>query len=64
MPMISRQGFIDVSALEYLGNPDRAYVCVRQAMNEYGIWRELGKMPRQMLPENPFVKEAKGRSLG
>lgn len=55
--MLSRAGFIAIGAFETLANPDRAYSHLRLAMNEYGVWRELGKMPRNVLPERKVERE-------
>ncbi|PVH78901.1 hypothetical protein DL98DRAFT_655779 [Cadophora sp. DSE1049] len=56
MPMISRQGFIDVCAIEYLKDPDSAYRYLGKAVREYGVWRELGEVPREVLPEKSIPK--------
>ncbi|PBP26276.1 hypothetical protein BUE80_DR002800 [Diplocarpon rosae] len=56
MPMISRQCFIDVCAVEYLKDPERAYGWLRNAVTAYGIWEGLGKMPRGVLPETKIPR--------
>ena len=56
MPMISRQGFMDVCAIEYLRDPDSAHEYLRKAVGEYGVWKELGDMPRSVLPEKSIPK--------
>jgi len=54
MPMISRQGFIDLSAIEYLVDPSKAHEHLGRAVSIYGIWKELGPMPRSVLPDSPM----------
>jgi len=56
MPMISRQGFIDVCAIEYLKDPSSAHEYLRKAVGEYGVWKELVEMPRDVLPEKSIPK--------
>ncbi|KAH7354663.1 hypothetical protein BKA65DRAFT_394945, partial [Rhexocercosporidium sp. MPI-PUGE-AT-0058] len=46
MPMISRQGFIDVCAVKYLKDPTKAHGYLGKVVKEYGIWEELGDIPR------------------
>ncbi|KAE9372991.1 hypothetical protein N431DRAFT_465307 [Stipitochalara longipes BDJ] len=52
MPMLSRQGFIDLAKREYLGDPEVGWVYLKRVRDEYGIWNELGEMPRSVLPES------------
>lgn len=52
MPTISRQGFIDLSAIEYLVDTSKAYEHLGRAVSIYGIWKDLGKMPRTVFPES------------
>lgn len=55
--MLSRQGFIDLSALEYLRDPETGYKHLRHGVEVLGIWRELGiPMPRTVLPEMSIPK--------
>jgi hypothetical protein len=57
MPMLSRQGFIDLSALEYLRDPEAGYKHLRHGVEVLGIWKELGvPMPRSVLPEMSIPK--------
>lgn len=56
MPMLSRQGFIDLSAIEYLVNPAQGYAYLKRAVEEYGVWKELGEMPRDCLPDSGMPK--------
>jgi hypothetical protein len=59
MPMLTKQGFLDLSAIEYLVNPDKALDYLRKAVTEYGIWKELGEIPRTVLPNNSLPKALK-----
>lgn len=56
MPMISRQGFIDLSAIEYLVDPSKAHEHLGRAVSIYGIWKDLGQMPRSVLPDSSIPK--------
>jgi hypothetical protein len=57
MPMLSRQGFIDLSALEYLRDPEAGYGHLKRGVEVLGIWKELGiPMPRSVLPEMSIPK--------
>ncbi|KAL2070956.1 hypothetical protein VTL71DRAFT_13982 [Oculimacula yallundae] len=51
MPMLSRQGFIDVCAIEYLKEPNKGHEYLRKVVKAFGIWEELGDLPREVLPE-------------
>jgi hypothetical protein len=51
MPMLSRQGFIDLMNIEYHKDLDQAQEYLNQAIKAYGIWNGLGAMPRDVLPE-------------
>ena len=50
MPMLSRQGFIDLAKREYLKDPENGWVGLKRVRKEYGIWNELGEIPRSVLP--------------
>ncbi|EKD21029.1 uncharacterized protein L3040_004647 [Drepanopeziza brunnea f. sp. 'multigermtubi'] len=50
MPMLDRQGFIAVCAIEYLRDPTGAQARLQAAVDAYGIWPELGPVPREILP--------------
>jgi hypothetical protein len=50
MPMLSRQGFIDLGKREYLRNSDVGYTYLKRVVSEYEIWGELGEIPRSALP--------------
>jgi hypothetical protein len=57
MPMLSRQGFIDLSALEYLRDPEAGHRHLKHGVEVLGIWKELGiPMPRSVLPEMSIPK--------
>ncbi|TVY84781.1 hypothetical protein LSUE1_G001405 [Lachnellula suecica] len=56
MPMISRQGFIDLSATEYLIDPTKAHEHLGRAVSIYGTWKGLGPMPRDALPDSSIPK--------
>ncbi|MBA7581813.1 hypothetical protein ES708_23724 [subsurface metagenome] len=57
MPMLSRQGFIDLSALEYFRDPEGGYKHLRHGVEVLGVWKELGiPMPRTVLPEMSIPK--------
>ncbi|KAG9232617.1 hypothetical protein BJ875DRAFT_466276 [Amylocarpus encephaloides] len=51
MPMLSRQSFIDLSAIEYLVSPTKAHEYLQKALSEYGVWTDLGELPRNVLPK-------------
>lgn len=51
MPMLSRQGFIDLMNIEYHKDIDQAHEYLKRAIKAYGIWKELGEMPRDILPD-------------
>lgn len=51
MPMLSRQGFIDLMNIEYHKDLDRAHEFINRAIKAYEIWSGLGEMPRNVLPE-------------
>ncbi|KAN0099025.1 hypothetical protein V8E51_014688 [Hyaloscypha variabilis] len=50
MPLLTRQGFIDLARREYLANPEARWVCVKRLRVDYGIWNELEEIPRSVLP--------------
>lgn len=51
MPLLSKQGFVDLMKIEYCKDFDLAYQYLRRAIQAYGIWTELGEMPRSVFPE-------------
>jgi hypothetical protein len=50
MPLLTRRGFIDSCANEFLYYPNEGFNCVTKAARHYGIWRELGDIPRNVFP--------------
>lgn len=62
MPILSRQGFIDLSAIEYLVSPTKGHEYLQKAIAEYGIWKQLGELPRAMLPDNSLPKASQIKS--
>ncbi|RKF53781.1 hypothetical protein OnM2_102011 [Erysiphe neolycopersici] len=57
MPLLSRQGFIDLCASEYLKDPSMAYQYLMNALHELRVWRELGDLPRSVLPSSPTSQD-------
>ncbi|RDW60030.1 hypothetical protein BP5796_11636 [Coleophoma crateriformis] len=57
MPMLSRQGFIDLSAMQYLKDPSKGHEELAKAVSTYGIWKDLCEMPRSVLPESKDDKD-------
>jgi hypothetical protein len=57
MPMLSRQGFIDLGKREYLRDPDVGYKYLKRVVREYGIWVELGEIRRNMFPASGVGEE-------
>ncbi|KAI9734070.1 MAG: hypothetical protein M1818_007008 [Claussenomyces sp. TS43310] len=53
MPMLTRQGFIDITVVETLYNPSLGWQRLNRIARHYGIWREMGDIPRTALPEGP-----------
>jgi hypothetical protein len=51
MPMLTRQGFIDICTVEFLYDPNRGWAYAKAASRRYAIWREWGEVPRSVLPE-------------
>jgi hypothetical protein len=53
MPMLTLKGFIDITAVEVLGDPSKGYLDLNRALRAYGlqIWRERGDIPRNCLPD-------------
>lgn len=50
MPLLTRRGFIDIIASDFLYYPNAGFGCYTKAARHYGIWRELGDMPRNVMP--------------
>ena len=55
MPMITLQGFIDITTVEVLHDPSKGWIDLNRALQAYNlpIWKEKGDIPRNMLPEYP-----------
>jgi len=53
MPLVSRRGFIDITALETIYDPSLGWGNLNRALQNYGIWREKGPIPREALPQFP-----------
>jgi hypothetical protein len=56
MPMLSRQGFTDLGAIEYLRDPSKGHEYLKSIIKKYNIWTELGDIPRSALPESSIPK--------
>ncbi|KAF8849512.1 hypothetical protein BDZ45DRAFT_680466 [Acephala macrosclerotiorum] len=65
-PMLSRQGFIDLTTIEYLKDLDLAHEHLGRAVKEYGIWKELGTLPTSLLPNDSegVVKGSQSDTVG
>ncbi|OBT68243.1 hypothetical protein VE03_02310 [Pseudogymnoascus sp. 23342-1-I1] len=50
MPLLTRRGFIDICASDFLYYPNAGFSCVTKAVRHYGIWPELGDVPRNVMP--------------
>ncbi|KFY68401.1 hypothetical protein V496_01108 [Pseudogymnoascus sp. VKM F-4515 (FW-2607)] len=50
MPLLTRRGFIDICATEFLYYPNAGFSYVTKAVRHYGIWREFGDVPRNVMP--------------
>ncbi|KAE8445918.1 hypothetical protein EG329_012697 [Mollisiaceae sp. DMI_Dod_QoI] len=64
MPMLSRQGFIDLTAIEYLKDPDKAYQYLLRAIQEYRIWKGLGEPPRAIFPDHALPEDLQFNASG
>lgn len=55
MPLISRQGFIDITSVEVLCDPSRHWGMFSCIVRKYDLpmYRGWGDMPRGVLPEYP-----------
>lgn len=55
MPMITRKGFIDLTTIEFLGEPARSPLLIDRIVRYYqleGPWSQWGDCPRHMLPDD------------
>ncbi|EPQ65619.1 Bgt-4226 [Blumeria graminis f. sp. tritici] len=50
MPLLLRQGFIDICAHDYLQDPMIAHQYLMNVVQELGVWKELGDLPRSVFP--------------
>jgi hypothetical protein len=53
MPMLSLQGFIDITVIETLSEPAPGWKRVNQIARHYNVFPEWGDCPRIMIPQNP-----------
>lgn len=51
MPLLSKQGFVDVMALDILRDPDEGCKRLKGVMGDYKVWRGLGEVPRECFLE-------------
>jgi len=51
MPMLTRQGFVDICTIEFLHDPARGWTYAKAASRRYAVWREWGEVPRSALPD-------------
>ncbi|TQS35764.1 hypothetical protein Golomagni_03805 [Golovinomyces magnicellulatus] len=58
MPLLSRQGFIDICAHDYLKDPSLAYQYLINVLQELKVWKELGDLPRSTLPRSPRIQNS------
>lgn len=61
--MLSRQGFLDLGAIEYLRDPSRGHEYIKSISRTFGIWTELGNIPRTILPEASIPKHLLAKKL-
>ncbi|APA13411.1 hypothetical protein sscle_11g081810 [Sclerotinia sclerotiorum 1980 UF-70] len=61
MPMLSRQGFIDVMGMEMLRDPDEGHKRLSGVVSDYAIWKELGAVPRSCFLERKVEKGGRGK---
>ncbi|KAF2710237.1 hypothetical protein K504DRAFT_466655 [Pleomassaria siparia CBS 279.74] len=53
MPMLTLPGFIDITVIETLYEPNPGWIRMNRVVQYYQIWREWGDIPRAMLPQGP-----------
>ncbi|RKF47007.1 hypothetical protein GcM3_224032 [Golovinomyces cichoracearum] len=58
MPLLLRQGFIDICAYDYLKDPSLAYQYLINVLQELKVWKELGDLPRSTLPTSPKIQNS------
>jgi hypothetical protein len=54
MPMLSRQGFINLGSRDYLRDASQGFVYLGRAILQYGIWSKLGPIPGICCPGAPL----------
>ncbi|KAK0704749.1 hypothetical protein B0H67DRAFT_359115 [Lasiosphaeris hirsuta] len=50
MPHLTPAGFTSYMAVESAGDPELAFRGINAALRAYGVWAEMGPLPREMLP--------------
>lgn len=53
MPMLTLKGFIDITVIETLYEPNPGWKRMNQVAQHYIIFREWGDIPRSMMPQAP-----------
>lgn len=53
MPMLTLRGFIDITVIETLYEPSPGWARINRIAQHYGVWRQMGDMPRSMMPDAP-----------
>jgi hypothetical protein len=53
MPMLTLPGFIDITVIETLYEPNPGWIRMNRVANHYRVWREWGDIPRAMMPNAP-----------
>jgi hypothetical protein len=63
MPMLTLPGFIDITVIETLYEPNPGWIRMNRVAKYYGIWREWGDIPRNMIPNAPPTELVKRVAL-
>jgi hypothetical protein len=45
MPMLSPRGFVDITVIEIVGEPNRGTLMLNRVWKHYGVWKERGEIP-------------------
>jgi hypothetical protein len=53
MPTLSPRGFVDITVIEIVSEPNRGTLMLNRVWKHYGVWKERGEIPRILLPEEP-----------
>jgi len=56
MPMISEKGFMHLTALNTLGNPEALWRGLNYVLDEYGLLQNWGPIPRDVMPDFPDLE--------